>query len=475
MFLIFVLISSSTYFQFFDASALNADARNTRQLYNEFDHQRGNILVDGKAIAYSVKSDDEFQYQRKYLDGQLYSAVTGFYSIANRADRGLEAAMNSYLDGSANLFWLDQIINNIMGKPQQGGSIDTTISSKLQKVAWDALGDRKGAILAMDPRTGAILAMVSKPAFNPEDLAIHNSSQAAQMYSKLAEGQDSSLINKTISALYPPGSTFKVVDSVAAISTGKYTKDTVVPSPQFYRLPGTVTDLPNYANELCSTSGSQTLKDALRVSCNTAFAMLGVKLGQNTISNIANLFGVGSKFTLAQADDSIPMESVASVWPQNLKDDKLALSSIGQGDVKFTPLQDLLLAATVANNGKLPYPYIVNDVKNPSGRIVKTFSPATQAQVMSADVASQLNEMMTGVVMSGGAFNAQIPGILVAGKTGTAQTLKGITPHAWFTGFAPANNPKIAVCVLVEDGENDPTGASASAPAARQVMEAALK
>jgi peptidoglycan glycosyltransferase len=474
IFLILVLIASSTFFQFFAAPSLNADPRNTRQLYNEYDHKRGDILVDGKAVAYSTKSDDDFSYQRKYNDGQLYSAITGFYSIVNRSDRGLEAAMDPYLDGSDNAFWLDNLINNIMGKNQEGGSIDTTINSKIQKVAFDALGDRKGAVIAMNPKTGEILAMVSKPAYDPNDLAIHDSKKASEAYSTLAEGQESPLINKTISALYPPGSTFKVIDSAAAINSGKYTKDTVVPSPQFYRLPGTVTDLPNYNNELCSAAGNQPLWDALRVSCNTAFAQLGVKLGQTAVSNMAKQFGVGNSFTLASADGSLPMQTVKSVFPENIKDDKLALASIGQGDVKFTPLQDLLISAIVANGGKLEMPYIVKDVKNAKGQIIKTFS-ASSEEIIPSSVASQLNDMMQGVVMRGGAFNAQIPGIIVAGKTGTAQTVQGVTPHAWFTGFAPASDPKIAVCVLVEDGENDPTGASASAPVAKAVMEAALQ
>ncbi|MDR3116667.1 MAG: penicillin-binding protein 2 [Bifidobacteriaceae bacterium] len=480
IFLSLVLIASSSYWQFFQVSALRSDTRNTRQLYNEYDHKRGDILVDGKAIAYSEKSNDEFEYQRKYVDGQLYSAVTGFYSITNRADRGLEAAQNSYLDGSADIFWLDQILNSFMGKGQVGGSVETTISSKLQKVAWDALGDRKGAVLAMDPKTGAILAMVSKPAYDPNDLAIHNSAKASDVYSELAQGLESPLINKTISALYPPGSTFKVIDSASAISSGNYNKDSNIPSPQFYRLPGTITNLPNYNNEVCSSTGNQALLDALRISCNTAFAMLGVKLGQANIASQANLFGVGTKFILADAQNSLALESSPSVFPKNLTDDKLALASIGQGDVKFTPLQDLLISAVVANNGKLPYPYLVKDIKDPSGRIVKQFPLSQYSEqfsnpVISYDTAQQLNTMMQAVVQRGGAFNAQIPGVIVAGKTGTAQTTQNATPHAWFTGFAPADNPKIAVCVLVEDGENDPTGASASAPVAKQVMQAALQ
>jgi peptidoglycan glycosyltransferase len=474
IFLILVLISSSTFFQFFDAPSLNADPRNTRQLYNEYDHKRGDILVDGKAVAYSTKSDDNFSYQRKYTDGELYSAVTGFYSIVNRADRGLEAAMDPYLDGSDNSFWFSNLLNSIMGKVQEGGAVETTINAKLQKVAYEALGDRKGAVIAMNPKTGEVLAMVSKPSYNPNDLAVHDSKKASQTYSLLADGSESPLINKTISALYPPGSTFKVIDSATAINSGSYTKDTVIPAPQFYRLPGTVTDLPNYNNELCSATGNQMLSDALRVSCNTAFAQLGVKLGQTTISNMAKQFGVGSSFTLASADGSMPMQTAKSVFPENLKDDKLALASIGQGDVKFTPLQDLLISAIVANGGKLQMPYIVKKVLGPSGNVIKTFS-ATSEDIIPANVASELNDMMQGVVMRGGAFNAQIPGVIVAGKTGTAQTVQGVTPHAWFTGFAPALDPKIAVCVLVEDGENDPTGASASAPVAKAVMEAALK
>jgi peptidoglycan glycosyltransferase len=480
IFLSLVLIISSSYWQFFQVSVLQADARNTRQLYNEYDHKRGDILVDGKAIAYSEKTMDEFEYQRKYTDGELYSAVTGFYSISNKADRGLEAAQNSYLDGSADIFWLDKIINSFAGRNQIGGSIETTISSKLQKVAWDSLGNRKGAVLAMDPKTGAILAMVSKPAYNPNDLAIHNSAQAANTYSKLARGLESPLINKTISALYPPGSTFKVIDSAAAISSGEYNKDTSIPSPQFYRLPGTITDLPNYNKEICSSSGNQSLLDALRISCNTAFAMLGVKLGQVNLASQANSFGVGKEFILANAQNSLALESSPSVFPKNLTDDKLALASIGQGDVKFTPLQDLLISAIVANNGKLAYPYLVKDIKDPSGKIVKQFSSSQYSDqfnnpVISYDVAQQLNIMMQSVVQRGGAFNAQIPGVIVAGKTGTAQTTEGAIPHAWFTGFAPADNPKIAVCVLVEDGENDPTGASASAPVAKRVIQAALQ
>lgn len=468
------LMVATTWIQFGQAETLNTDDRNVRTIYREYGNARGPIVVAGDAVASSVTVDDPFGYQRQYADGPLYAPATGYFSIVNGTS-GIELHENDYLNGQADSLWLDRLGNLLTGKPTQGSSVELTIDPKAQQAAWDALGDQKGAVVAVEPSTGKILAMVSKPSYDPNALAVHSSSSANQAYQDLLNADGNPLVNRTIQTRYPPGSTFKLVDSAAALESGQYTPETVVPAPDLYRLPQTSTDLQNFGGERCSGSGEMTLADALRISCNTAFAQLGVTLGDDALRDQAQKFGFDT-------DLSVPMPVVHSVFPPDDDADassppRTALAAIGQGDVATTPLQVAMLSAAIANQGELMEPYLVQTVRDPDLQVVDETTPRRFSTAVSSGTADELTQMMLGVVQSGSGKAAQIPGVAVAGKTGTAETSKEAAPHAWFTGFAPADDPKVAVAVIVEHGGSmgsEATGGAVAAPIAKAVMQAVL-
>ncbi len=463
------LLGATTWVQYVQADSLNNDPRNVRTLYREFGSPRGPIVVAGQPIAVSTPVDDPFRYQRAYPQGELYSSVTGFYSIVQRAT-GLEAAVNDDLTGTADsLFWR-RVQDLFTGRQPQGSSVELTIDPVLQQAAHDALGSQRGAVVALDPATGRILALVSTPGFDPNALATHDTKVANDAYQALLSADGDPLVNKAVTTRYPPGSTFKLVTAAAALESGRYAADTSIPAPDVLDLPQSSSQLHNYGNERCSPTGSQTLADALRISCNTAFAQLGLDLGADALRTQAEKFGF---------DDSslqVPVTVSASVFgtpdvPHT------ALSAMGQADVQATPLQMAMISAAIANGGRLMTPYLVQTVRTTDLDVVSDSKPTELSQPVSPNTAATLRDMMIGVVDSGTGTAARIPGVAVAGKTGTAQTTDTAAPHAWFTGFAPADQPKVAVAVVVEHGGNlgsEATGGAVAAPIARAVMQAAL-
>lgn len=469
-----VLLGGTTWIQFVQAGSLNNDPRNVRTLYREYGKPRGPIIVAGDAIASSTPVDDSFGYQRSYTQGELYSAVTGYYSIIHGPSM-LEKAENDVLTGQADsLFW-SRMQDLITGRQPQGSSVELTLDPAAQQAALDALGTQKGAVVAIEPSTGKILALVSTPGFDPNLLTTHDTTAANAAYQQLLAADGDPLVNKAIQGkTYPPGSTFKLITAAAALESGKYTADSELYAPRLLTLPGTTTTLPNFGGVACSANDQQTLADALRISCNTAFAQLGADLGADALREQAEKFGFD--------DDSltIPMNVTASSFPKDgaINAPQTALSAIGQFDVRATPIQMAMVAAAIANDGSLMTPYLVQTVRTANLDVVQETKPSQLSQAVSASTAATLRDMMIGVVQSGSGTAAQISGVEVAGKTGTAQTgREGEAPHAWFTGFAPADNPQVAVAVLVEhggDAGSEATGGRVAAPIAKAVMQAVI-
>jgi penicillin-binding protein A len=470
-----VLLAGTTWVQFGQASALNNDPRNVRTLYREYGSPRGPIVVAGQSVALSTAVDDPFGYQRSYPadTAAMYSAVTGFYSVVNGGSQ-LERSMNSELTGQADsLFW-SRMQDLITGRQPQGSSIELTLDPAAQQAAWDALGGQNGAVVAIEPSTGRILAMVSTPGFDPNTLATHDTSAATAAYQQLLDADGDPLLNKATSQNYPPGSTFKLVTAAAALESGQYTADTVIPAPDTYTPPGTSRALSNFGGSSCSSSGQMSLSDALRISCNTAFAELGVGLGDDALREQAEKFGFDADENL-----TVPMTVADSVFPAEGEIDtpQTAQAAIGQFDVRATPVQMAMVAAAIANGGTLMTPYLVDTVRTADLDVVSQTEPEEYSQAVSASTAQALTSMMLGVVESGSGTAAQISGVQVAGKTGTAQTVSGENPHAWFTGFAPADDPQVAVAVIVEhggDAGSEATGGRVAAPIARAVMQAVI-
>ena len=322
-----------------------------------------------------------------------------------------------------------------------------------------------GAVVALDPSTGAVLGMASTPTYDPNQLSSHQPAEIRAYSDQLDAMEIDPRLNRAIDARYSPGSIFKVVVSAAALSTGQYTPDTVIPAPQELVLPGTSTPLENFGGSACDPSGQQSLLDALTVSCNTAFAQLGIDLGEQQVRDMAEAFGIdGEGF-------DIPLTVEGSTLGEIENDAQLGVSSIGQQDVQLTPLQAAMIASAVANDGTLMSPYLVDQVRAPDLSVIDQTDPDELSEPVSAEVADQLTEMMVSVVENGSGRRARIPGVTVAGKTGTAENAG--PDHNWFIGFAPADDPQIAVAVFVANGGG--TGGDVSAPIARDVMQAYLE
>ena len=463
------LMGSVTWVQFFQAESLNTDGRNVRTLYREHGNARGPIVAGGEAIATSVPVDDPFGYQRTYAHGDLYSAVTGFYSIANGRTQ-LESAENDQLTGRSDQLFFTRIRDLLTGKRPEGAAVETTILPAAQQAARDGLGGQHGAVVALEPATGRILALVSTPGFDPNVLAVHSTTDAAAQYRALDQADGNPLRPNTHQERYAPGSTFKLVTAAAALESGDYTAATPVPSPVRLELPQTSSTIGNFGGGSCG--GEQvSLADALRTSCNTAFASLGMTLGEDALREQSERFG------FLDPELSVPLRAVESVFPTGLDPAMLAQSAIGQRDVQATPLQMAMVASAIANGGRLMTPYLVETVRAADLTIVSQTKPETYSDAVSSATASALTQMMVGVVDSGTGKAARIDGVQVAGKTGTAQTVEGQPPHAWFTAFAPADAPRVAVAVIVENGGNlgnEATGGAVAAPIARAVIEAVL-
>jgi penicillin-binding protein A len=465
------LFAASSIIQVFQADALGSDSRNARARADEYKIQRGQILTsDGHAIVVSKKeSKDEYQFQRDYLDGPLYAAVTGYYPV-NGEPTGIEGALDAKLAGTGSNQVFDRLQSIVTGQDPKGDSVELTIDPKVQKAAYDALGSQRGAVVALDPSTGAVLAMVSKPSFDPNRIAVHDSS-ALKAYNELLKANPSPLVNRAIAGnLNPPGSTFKLVVASAALESGKYTESSQFPSPTSLTLPGTSLVIQNSDGEVCGTGPKATLKLALSLSCNIPFAELGDQLGEKAIADQTAKFGFGKPL-------SIPLKVTPSVYPRGLDKAQLAQTAFGQYEDRVTPMQMAMVSAAIGNDGVLMKPNLVKRVLSPTLDTVEQMTPQQLSQPVSSATANAVTDMMVSSVAEGAATNGRIDGVDVAGKTGTAQNGANDPYTLWFTGFAPAKAPKVAVAVVIENGGGlgqSGYGNLVAAPIAKKVMEAVL-
>lgn len=463
------LLINVNYLQAYRASTLRDNPHNARVLIKQYEQERGSIIVGGVQVAKSVATTDSLKYQRVYPRADLYSHVTGFYSVVYGAT-GIERSANDVLSGSSLDVVGSQLTKYLTGGSVVGGSVLLTLNPAAQQAAVDGLKGVTGAVVAIEPATGRILAMASTPTYDPNPLASHDTKVVRQTYESLTKDPTHPLLNRAISQRYPPGSTFKLVDLAAALSTGKYDLNTEVPAPTVLPLPLSSNTLKNFGGESCGNGRTTTLYDALRISCNTAFAQLGLDLGADTLRKQAEKFGIG-------ADLSIPLTVARSVFPANPDAPQTALSAIGQYDVALTPLQVAMISAGIADNGTVMKPYLVQEVQSPDLTTLSQTQPQQLSQAVTPEVAAKLKQAMVGVVENGTGTAARIDGVTVAGKTGTAQNGSD-TPHAWFTAFAPAQDPRVAVAVIVEHGGtlgSEATGGKIAAPIAKAVIQAVLQ
>ena len=472
--LFLALLINSTYLQYLQAEELNSRPDNKRVRDAEFSRERGAILVRGQSIAESKPSDDEFKFQRRYPQPTKYAHLTGYYSYTYGRN-ALELTQNDILSGSDPRLFVNRVVDMFGNTQPKGGDVSLTIDPKAQNAAYNGLRklggpNIKGSVVALDPSTGAILAMVSSPSYNPNLLASHKLSTLPRAWKRLSEDPNRPMLNRGIQEIFPPGSTFKLVTAAAALSSGQYTPESMVPGGSSLDLPQTTTNLPNENGMSCG-GDRITLTQALRVSCNVAFGWLGLQLGDDALREQAQKFGFGDKYL----DDL--NDQAESVFPAKPDAPQTALSAIGQFDVAATPLQMAMVASGIANGGTVMKPYLVDEIRSPNLDVLDKANPEPYRSATSPSVSRDLTQMMIDVVDNGTGTTAQIPGIKVAGKTGTAQSSADRNPYAWFVSFAPADDPKVAVAVLVEDAgvaRDAISGSGLAAPIAKSVMEAVI-
>jgi peptidoglycan glycosyltransferase len=465
-----LLLANANYVQAFQAGSLAGKPGNARTFAEQYQFQRGSITTaDNKVIAESRKVSGIYSYQRHYPFGALFAPVTGYDSLYSAT--GIEQAENRLLSGSDPRLTVRNLIDLITGKPKKGAMVQLTINSAAQQAAYAGLrqtGLPSGAV-AINPATGAILALASYPTFNPNRYATFEGGTLDRIDKRYLNDPRQPLLNRAINQTFPPGSTFKIVTSSAAFSTGKYNPDTQVYAPTNLKLPGTTKQLINYNNEPCG-SGRVPMIFAFTVSCNTVFGNIGMRLGGDALRRQANKFGMNN------SNLRIPLKVSASNFPPVSDRALTAYSAIGQYNDTVTPLQEAMMAAAIANHGTLMAPYLVQKVTAPDLTPLQNASPAALSQPVTPDVASKMAAMMTDVVKQsyGTAHNvAYLPDIPIAAKTGTAQNGANNTglDDAVFTCFAPVGNPQIAVGVVVKGGG---LGADASAPIAVKIIQAYL-
>jgi peptidoglycan glycosyltransferase len=466
------LLAAPLYWQVLAAPRLANDSRNTRVLIKEYSIERGPIvLADKTPVAISSRSrqkGDPLEFVRQYPEGERYGMVTGFYSLVYGRTLA-EQEFNSFLLGRAPEQFGQNVTDLLTARETPGGTLVLTLDRATQEAAERALGGSKGAVVALDPRTGAVLAMTTFPRYDPNQLSSHNPEAIRRNWERLVKDEDGPLLNRAAGGLYPPGSTFKVVTAAAALENG-VTMTQELPSPTVLDVPQTSADIKNFGGSSCG-NGSLTLTEALVISCNTTFAGLGIKLGSEKLAAEAEKFGFNEP-------SPYELPAATSVIPRHQDVPATAQSAIGQRDVRVSPLQMASVAATIANGGRRMAPFVAREVVSDKGKVVKRFEGEDLGQAIPERVAGDLQDMMLQVVERGTGTAAHIPGRQVAGKTGTAQHAQGRPPHAWFIGFTSAGDRAIAVAVVVENGGSlgsEATGGHVAAPIAKAVMETYLR
>jgi penicillin-binding protein A len=470
-----LLLAFTSRWTIFEASSLRDNPLNARTLLRQERIDRGRILAaDGSVLARSLRSpasgsggsnSAEVTYERTYPAGAEFAHAIG-YSYVDLGQSGLERFHNAALTGQTGTN-LQSILNQLQGKQPRGDSIFTTLDPGAQRVANAALAGHEGAVVALDPRTGAVEVMASSPSFDP------NALRSPHAYRRLiADSQGKPLVNRATQFGYAPGSTFKIVTATAAVDTGAFTPESTVSGQD--DIPVSGVPLQNDDNE---SFGQITLTQALAHSVNTVWAQVAEQLGKRTMARYMNRFGFNRKPQLDYPAEqmSISGEYLGSrlLSPTSPRVD-VGRMGIGQDKLEVTPLQMAEVAAAVANRGRLMVPYLTSRIVDPEGQTVARTSPRVQSVVMKPSTAQAVTTMMEAVVNEGTGTSAQIPGIQVAGKTGTAETQIGTSiNNVWFIAFAPASNPRVAIAVTLKDVPGQ--GAGFAAPVARQVMEEMLR
>ena len=465
-----VMVGMVTWIQAVDADRYRNDPRNVRTLADRADSDRGTIITsDGVVVAESIPDpNDPRAFRRHYPEGSLYAHTVGYESFlfgASGVEKTHAADLTSDRDTT-----LSGILDALVGDDLSARGVRLTLDHELQTIADQALGDQRGVVIALDPQTGEVLALVSKPDFDPNALV---GSSASLGGDSLDADPAQPLLNRAIATTYPPGSVFKIVTATGGFETGIAGPDTIFPNPRALALPGSTATIRNIDRRTCGNGETVVLEDAFTRSCNTTFAKLGMDLGAGPLVDAAEGYGFG-------LEPPFDLRVIPSVIPsvEEFGDDlpAVAQSAIGQRDVRATPLQIALIGAAVANEGQIMSPYLVAEVFNSDGKVESASEPAVWRRAMSPATAAVLEELMERVVTSGTGSRAAVPGVRIAGKTGTAE-VPNAPPHAWFVGYGPVDpepgERQLVVVVVVESGGNageDATGGRVAAPIAQQVL-----
>lgn len=476
--LFLALMANATYLQYFRSDSLNGRAENRRVFDAAYSRERGSIIVGRDAIASSEPSDDRYEFQRTYKQPFKYAPITGYFAYAYGASQ-LERTQNSVLSGEDDRLFVTRLVDLLSNQGTQGGNVKLTIDPAAQDAASSALsalpGAVKGSVVALEPKTGKILAMVTSPSYDPNKLASHDLGAVADAWEDLTTDDAQPMLNRGSQQTLPPGSTFKLVTAAAAIEDGLASSaDDLVPGGTSYQLPQTTGDTGLIDNEgrSCGTDKIP-FEQAMGQSCNTTFAQLAVQVGADKMRETAEAFGFNQDYL----EDLRPQ--AVSIYPDDANEPETGQTGIGQFEVRATPLQMAMVAAGIANNGTVMKPHLVDEVQSADLDVVETTEPEELKEAVKPATADVVTDLMTYTVNEGTAGAAAIPGIQVAGKTGTAQSGQDdVPPYAWFVSFAPADDPKVAVAVMIESADiprDEIAGGVYGGPIAKAVMEAVIR
>ncbi|QBI19985.1 penicillin-binding protein 2 [Egibacter rhizosphaerae] len=462
-------------------SSLREDPENTRGLIREYAEPRGLMIAGDGEEAISVARSEEseggrLRYLRRYPEGAAYAHITGYHSfIYGRSE--LESAYTDELSGRGADAFARNLADLLAGQDPVGDTLRLEIEPSVQDAAIAGLEGNTGAIVALEPDTGAVLALASSPWYDPNPLASHDVEEVTNAWEELEADESNPALNRAVRETYAPGSTFKLVTSAAALENG-YSLSSTFDDPTELALPQTTATISNFDGGPCADGSQITLEDAFAQSCNTTFGQLGLDLGGDTLVDTAEAFGVAGEL-----DFDLPGVAPSAFPREDLDEPGAAQSAIGQRDVRMTPLQMALISSAAANDGELMQPRLVRHVEDASGRVVASHDPEPlrvgglvggSAHPISSQTARGLRAMMVAAVEDGTGTSAQIEGVEVGGKTGTAEGVEGRDPIAWFTGFATSEDTDVVVAVVITDGGADASGGTVAAPVARSVLEAAL-
>lgn len=465
-----LLVGQLTYVHLVRAERLNSDPANIRLVLRDFARSRGAIYTrDGVPVAYTTEIDDEYGYQRVYPEGPLYAHITGYQSLRYGLT-GIERVYDDTLLGKRFEIGFGDL-GSILAAEKPEGTVVLTIDSIAQEAAKRALDGNRGSVVVIDVTTGGVVAMYSNPTFDPNLIAVHDPNTAEAFFDAYVDDPANPMRSRAYRERFPPGSTFKVVTSGIALDAGVTRIDQEYPQLEELELPLTDRTLSNFGGDRCGGS----LAESFRDSCNTTFGQIGLDLGEQLAAGVEN-YGINTGPPTIDLSD--PMVRSEGPGRGTFKADAplFAQAAIGQGPVAVTPMEMAMVVQSVANGGVMLVPHFMFELKDRNGSVVARATPKRYRNSMTPATAASITDMMIDVVANGTGTRAQIPGVEVAGKTGTAQQPGG-APHAWFVGFAPARAPRYAIAVMVERGGalgDDATGGRVAAPIAAEVLSALL-